>query len=344
MCHHAQKRKRAERVTSHKRPPPPPPRAPPTPPTGPIRVQSVAETDHRQSVIDSLRSTLSELRGGAQPTRSLQRGTDTKIVPDCRTAGCGEADMFQRGFKIGRGAHGTVFRGSERVQGAEYRSVALKQVRSSHPAGQGFPITEIREIRILQDMHHRNVVHFKEVALSSGSDNVFLVLEYLDFDLQGIMERCGRLPEAAAQHFSSELLMGLCHCHEQGVIHRDIKPANLLVNRNGDLKIADFGLARRADPGRAMTNNVVTLWWRAPELLLGATQYGFEVDVWAAGCVIAQMLFHEPILRGSNVPTHTQQIFRLLGSPSEESWPGLSQLPRRDLVSQAAGLASPFSR
>eukprot|EP00656_Telonema_subtile_P017875 TRINITY_DN1963_c0_g1_i2.p1 TRINITY_DN1963_c0_g1~~TRINITY_DN1963_c0_g1_i2.p1 ORF type:complete len:263 (-),score=33.87 TRINITY_DN1963_c0_g1_i2:655-1443(-) len=260
MCHHAQKRKRAERVTSHKRPPPPPPRAPPTPPTGPIRVQSVAETDHRQSVIDSLRSTLSELRGGAQPTRSLQRGTDTKIVPDCRTAGCGEADMFQRGFKIGRGAHGTVFRGSERVQGAEYRSVALKQVRSSHPAGQGFPITEIREIRILQDMHHRNVVHFKEVALSSGSDNVFLVLEYLDFDLQGIMERCGRLPEAAAQHFSSELLMGLCHCHEQGVIHRDIKPANLLVNRNGDLKIADFGLARRADPGRAMTNNVVTLW------------------------------------------------------------------------------------
>eukprot|EP00658_Telonema_sp_P-2_P085917 TRINITY_DN9905_c0_g1_i1.p1 TRINITY_DN9905_c0_g1~~TRINITY_DN9905_c0_g1_i1.p1 ORF type:complete len:232 (-),score=31.92 TRINITY_DN9905_c0_g1_i1:590-1285(-) len=202
-----------------------------------------------------------------------------------------------------------VYRGSDRVGDGTHQSVAIKRV---DPTVTGVANTTIREISMLQQLMHPAIVELRNIA--TDGDGTCLVLEYVDSDLEGLLgrlvARSWRLPSCGARHFCAQMLVGLQHLHDHGVLHRDIKPANLLISRVGVLKLADFGLARTIPSSRLMTNNVVTRWWRAPELLLGARAYGRGVDIWAAGCVLAQLIHpqHRPIFNGNHDDAHLHQV------------------------------------
>eukprot|EP01097_Dermamoeba_algensis_P010088 TRINITY_DN729_c0_g4_i1.p1 TRINITY_DN729_c0_g4~~TRINITY_DN729_c0_g4_i1.p1 ORF type:complete len:187 (-),score=30.78 TRINITY_DN729_c0_g4_i1:66-626(-) len=125
-----------------------------------------------------------------------------------------------------------------------------------------------------------------------------------------------------------QLLKGLSFCHDHRVLHRDLKPQNLLINRKGDLKLADFGLARAFGvPVRNYSNEVVTLWYRAPDVLMGSKKYNASIDIWSAGCIFAEMATGKPLFTGTNAQDQLLKIFKLLGTPSEDEWPAITQLP-----------------
>jgi cyclin-dependent kinase len=156
-----------------------------------------------------------------------------------------------------------------------------------------------------------------------------LVFEYLDQDLKKYLDVCeGGLDLIVVKSFLFQLLTGVAYCHHHRVLHRDLKPQNLLINREGDLKLADFGLARAFGiPVRSYTHEVVTLWYRAPDVLLGSRKYSTPVDVWSIGCIFAEMVNGTPLFKGTSEETQLDTIFRHLGTPSEATFPGVSDLP-----------------
>jgi cell division cycle 2-like protein len=154
-------------------------------------------------------------------------------------------------------------------------------------------------------------------------------MDFIEHDLKTL---CDDMPEPFLQSELKTLLIQLisatAHMHSHWILHRDLKTSNLLMNNRGQIKIADFGLARyTGDPAPALTQLVVTLWYRAPELLLGATTYGFEIDMWSIGCIFGELLMREPLLQGKNEIDQLSKIFELLGVPTEETWPGFRRLP-----------------
>ena len=213
--------------------------------------------------------------------------------------------------------------------------VALKKIRMDNEK-EGFPITAIREIKILKKLRHRNVVDLKEIVTSKASasnghkGSIYLVFEYMDHDLTGLAERPGmKFSVPQIKCYMKQLLMGLHYCHNNNILHRDIKGSNLLINNNGVLKLADFGLAKPItnENAQPLTNRVITLWYRPPELLLGATQYGQSVDMWSAGCIFAELIHGKPILPGKSEMEQMDIIFKLCGSPTPENWPDADKLP-----------------
>jgi len=217
--------------------------------------------------------------------------------------------------------------------------VALKRVRMDNEK-EGFPITAIREIKILKILNHKNVVRLKEIVTSKGSDynqgkgSIYMVMEFLEHDLTGLTDAGQRFTVAQIKCYMKQLLEGLAYCHAQKVLHRDIKGSNLLISNDGHLKLADFGLARPfdTDQQRPYTNRVITLWYRPPELLLGATMYGPAIDLWSAGCIFAELLQRKPILPGKNEFEQIDLIFRLLGTPDESTWPKCSRLQYYEMI------------
>ena len=158
-----------------------------------------------------------------------------------------------------------------------------------------------REIHILRRLDHPNVIRLEGIVTSRLSHSLYLVFEYMEHDLAGLAALSGqRFTEPQVKCLMRQILEGLSHCHARGVLHRDIKGSNLLIDDNGLLRIADFGLATFFDPGKRqpMTSRVVTLWYRPPELLLGATEYGVAVDLWSTGCILAELLAGKPIMPG----------------------------------------------
>ena len=191
---------------------------------------------------------------------------------------------------------------------------------------EGIPSTALREISLLRELTHRNIVDLKDCVQEDG--RLYLVFEFLDKDLKKYMESCsGMLSTALVKSYLFQLCRGLAFCHARGVMHRDLKPQNLLVTRDGILKIADFGLARAyCPPIRPLTHEVVTLWYRPPEILLGSQAYAPPVDVWAVGTIFVEMVTKRPLFPGDSEIDQLYKIFRQLGTPDESSWPGVTQL------------------
>ncbi|XVE63727.1 hypothetical protein DITRI_Ditri07aG0043000 [Diplodiscus trichospermus] len=190
-----------------------------------------------------------------------------------------------------------------------------------------------REILVLRKLDHPNVIKLEGLATSRMSCSLYLVFEYMEHDLAGLAACQGiKFTEPQVKCYMKQFLSGLEHCHKQGVLHRDIKGSNLLIDNEGILKIADFGLATFYDPEQKqpLTSRVVTLWYRPPELLLGATYYGVGVDLWSAGCILAELLSGKPIMPGRTEVEQLHKIFKLCGSPSEEYWKK-SKLPNATL-------------
>ncbi|KAK9269822.1 hypothetical protein L1049_025395 [Liquidambar formosana] len=229
------------------------------------------------------------------------------------------ADSFEKLDKIGQGTYSSVYKARDLETG---QIVAMKKVRfvNMDPESVRFMA---REIHILRKLDHPNVMKLQCLVTSRMSCNLYLVFEYMEHDLAGLAATPGiKFTESQIKCYMQQLLCGLEHCHSRGVLHRDIKGSNLLIDNNGVLKIGDFGLATFFEPDQKqpLTSRVVTLWYRAPELLLGSTEYGVAVDLWSTGCVLAQLFSGKPIMPGRTEVEQMHKIFKLCGSPSEEYW------------------------
>jgi negative regulator of PHO system len=194
---------------------------------------------------------------------------------------------------------------------------------------EGTPSTAIREISLMKELKHENIVSLHDVIHTENK--LMLVFEYMDKDLKKYMDSRGdrgQLDYVTIKSFMQQLLRGIAFCHDNRVLHRDLKPQNLLINTKGQLKLADFGLARAFGiPVNTFSNEVVTLWYRAPDVLLGSRTYNTSIDIWSAGCIMAEMYTGRPLFPGTTNDDQLQKIFRLMGTPSERSWPGISQFP-----------------
>eukprot|EP00922_Rhytidocystis_sp_ex-Travisia-forbesii_P048447 GHVS01072167.1.p1 GENE.GHVS01072167.1~~GHVS01072167.1.p1 ORF type:complete len:525 (-),score=126.93 GHVS01072167.1:469-2043(-) len=241
--------------------------------------------------------------------------------------GCRRVEIFKKLNKISEGTYGSVFRAVCQKSG---EIVALKQIKYLHSLWEeGFPITSLREISILLELHHENVLDVKEVVVGNGPNHVYMVTEYVEHELKTLLEENN--PEFSVSERKCllyQLLQAVAYLHKNWVMHRDLKTSNILYNNRGVLKVCDFGMARKyGEPIQPYTKSVVTLWYRAPELLLGASKYTPAMDVWSVGCVFAELLLRTPLFPGEGEADTLGRIFKLCGTPSDFSWPGYSQLP-----------------
>lgn len=230
--------------------------------------------------------------------------------------------------KVGEGTYGVVYRARTNKTG---EIVALKKIRLEQE-DEGVPSTAIREISLLKEMKHDNVVRLLDIVHSEAK--LYLVFEFLDLDLKKYMDKVEKVGDGEGlgpdivKKFTYQLIKGVNYLHSRRILHRDLKPQNLLIDKDGNLKIADFGLARAFGiPLRTYTHEIVTLWYRAPEVLLGSRHYSTGVDTWSVGCIFAEMVQRQPLFPGDSEIDEIFRIFRLLGTPSEEIWPGVTGLP-----------------
>ncbi|XP_008580676.1 PREDICTED: cyclin-dependent kinase 3 isoform X1 [Galeopterus variegatus] len=233
-------------------------------------------------------------------------------------------DVFQKIEKIGEGTYGVVYKAKNKESG---QLVALKKIRLDLEV-EGVPSTAIREISLLKELKHPNIVRLLDVV--HNEKKIYLVFEFLSQDLKKYMDSApaSELPLHLVKSYLFQLLQGVNFCHSHRVIHRDLKPQNLLISEMGAIKLADFGLARVFGvPLRTYTHEVVTLWYRAPEILLGSKFYSTAVDVWSIGCIFAEMVTRKALFPGDSEIDQLFRIFRTLGTPSEAIWPGVTQLP-----------------
>ncbi|KAI1144514.1 kinase-like protein [Hypoxylon sp. FL0543] len=269
-------------------------------------------------------------RGGG--TKTAENENAAKLLR-FEAGGWGKARSVENYDKLNdieEGAYGWVARAKEIKTG---KVVALKRLKIDAGDAAGLPETGLREIQILKDCAHRNVVELREVVVgddASRIESVFLVLEFLEHDLMSVL---GDMPEpflaSEVKTLLLQLAAGVAYLHDRWILHRDLKTSNLLLNNRGQLKIADFGMARYVGdpPPPKLTQLVVTLWYRAPELLLGAKTYGAAVDMWSVGCIFGELLTREPLLQGKTEVDELTKIFELCGIPTDDSWPGFRRLP-----------------
>ncbi|XP_048462207.1 cyclin-dependent kinase 16-like [Rhincodon typus] len=245
-------------------------------------------------------------------SRRLRRASLSEI-------GFGKLETYVKLDKLGEGTYATVFKGRSKLTD---NLVALKEIRLEHE--EGAPCTAIREVSLLKELKHANIVTLHDIIHTEKS--LTLVFEYLDRDLKQYMDDCGNIMNMNnVKIFLFQLLRGLAYCHGRKVLHRDLKPQNLLISDKGELKLADFGLARaKSVPTKTYSNEVVTLWYRPPDVLLGSTEYSTPIDMWGVGCIFYEMGTGRPCFSGSTVEDQLHLIFRTLGTPTEETWSGIS--------------------
>jgi len=242
--------------------------------------------------------------------------------------GCRSVAEFQCMNRIEEGTYGVVYRARDK---RTQEVVALKKLKMEREK-EGFPITSLREINTLLIAQHENVVTVREIVVGSNMDQIYIVMDFVQHDLKGLMETMRKknqvfLP-AEVKCLMQQLFRAIHHLHDNWILHRDLKASNLLLSHKGILKVGDFGLAREyGSPLKNYTAIVVTLWYRAPELLLGIKQYSTHIDVWSIGCILGELLLMEPLFPGKSEVDELNRIFKLLGTPSERIWPGYNKLP-----------------
>uniref|UniRef100_A0AAY5L6Q3 cyclin-dependent kinase n=1 Tax=Esox lucius TaxID=8010 RepID=A0AAY5L6Q3_ESOLU len=235
----------------------------------------------------------------------------------------GTANSYLNLEKLGEGTYATVYKGISRING---HLVALKVIRMK--TEEGVPFTAMREASLLKGLKHANIVLLHDIIHTKES--LTFVFEYVQTDLaQYMMEHPGGLHSYNVRIFMFQLLRGLSYIHSRRILHRDLKPQNLLISYLGELKLADFGLARsKSIPCQTYSSEVVTLWYRPPDVLLGSTDYSTALDIWGAGCVFIEMLQGTPAFPGeADIFEQLQKIWAVLGIPTEETWPGVNELP-----------------
>ncbi|KAJ2612250.1 kinase subunit of RNA polymerase II carboxy-terminal domain kinase I [Coemansia sp. RSA 1365] len=315
--------------------PPPPPPLPhasssprshlprhPHPPPPPPAILLSHQQQQEQSVADIQGAKL----GSTKHIRSaLDTGSPLTPTTPKQSSPSEGIQLYTQISMVGKGTYGMVYKARNKETG---QVVALKRMRID-TVRDGFPITAMREIRLLKQLQHPNITQVLDVVPESGKA-VNVVMEYMDYDLSGLINHPQWSPDLAQRKsLMQQLLEGLGFMHERGILHRDIKGSNLLVNRQGQVKFVDFGLARSFHHTRMqeLTNRVITLWYRPPELLLGTTLYGPEVDIWSLGCVILELFLKKPAFQGQDDIDQLEQIFKMVGTPSEGIWAKFKKLP-----------------
>ena len=232
-------------------------------------------------------------------------------------------ERYQKVEKVGEGTYGVVYKCKDKDSG---NYVALKKIRLENE-DEGIPSTSIREISILKQLHHPNIVSL--VDLIHGEKKLYLVFEFLDHDLKKYLDiNNGPLGPQLVKSYLYQILLAIKYCHSKRILHRDLKPQNLLIDKNGTIKVGDFGLARAFGvPIKTLTHEILTLWYRAPEILLGQKEYSTPVDIWSIGLIFFEMAHKKPLFAGDCEIDQIFKIFQMYGTPTEKTWPGITKLP-----------------
>lgn len=246
-----------------------------------------------------------------------------KIPPKARTIA-----NFTLSEQVGAGSYGKVYRAIETCTGEKVALKLLEQADDSN----GFSITSIREIKALSLLSHKNIIRLREVVTGteSTSSDAYMVFDFVEYDFEGLMAMNPgrRFSRAQLKCFAHQMLGGLVYVHSKDIIHRDLKLANILLTRDGCVKIADFGLSRSLNASKNYTNQVVTIWYRSPELLFGITAYNKSIDMWSIGLIISELLLYHALLPGKTDHHQIELIFTCCGAPA--NWTLFSGLSRWD--------------
>ncbi|XP_078268890.1 cyclin-dependent kinase 1 [Rhinoraja longicauda] len=233
-------------------------------------------------------------------------------------------DDYVKIEKIGEGTYGVVYKGRHKVT---QQIVAMKKIRLESEE-EGVPSTAIREISLLKELQHPNVVCLHDILMQDA--RLYLIFEFLSMDLKKYLDSLPSrqmMDQMLVKSYLYQITQGIAFCHSRRVLHRDLKPQNLLIDSKGVIKLADFGLARAFGvPVRIYTHEVVTLWYRAPEVLLGSPRYSTPVDMWSIGTIFAEMATKRPLFHGDSEIDQLFRIFRTLGTPNNDIWPGVETL------------------
>uniref|UniRef100_A0AC35U6N1 Fucosyltransferase n=1 Tax=Rhabditophanes sp. KR3021 TaxID=114890 RepID=A0AC35U6N1_9BILA len=249
-------------------------------------------------------------------TRKSRRASLSEI-------GFGKLETYQKIIGLGEGTYATVYLGKSLLTG---KSVALKEIRLEPE--EGAPCTAIREVSLLRNLKHANVVTLHDIIYTERV--LTLVFEFVERDLRFYMEEVNnQVSIDNCRLFLVQLLRGLAYCHKRRILHRDLKPQNILINRNGELKLADFGLARaKSVPTKTYSHEVVTLWYRPPDVLLGSTDYSTHIDMWGVGCILYEMVVGKAMFPGTHTDDQLILIFRKLGIPNKTNGAVLMNGPK----------------